>query len=39
MDFDLSAITSKLAVVLPYFSYIINMFSGLFDTLVAFFNS
>ena len=39
MDFDLSAITSKLAVVMPYLSYIINLFTQMFNTMQGFLNS
>lgn len=39
MDFDLSAITSKLAIVLPYLSYIVNMLKQLFGTAGDLFNS
>ena len=32
MDFDLSGISEKLAVVFPIFSYIIYIFNKMFDT-------
>ena len=39
MDFnlDLSAVSDKLQVVLPYLSYIINIFSKMMETMSAFF--
>ena len=39
MDLDLSAISSKLAIVLPYLSYIVNLFTKMFDTVKAFLQS
>lgn len=39
MDFDLSAITSKLAIVLPYLSYIVNFLKQMFGTATDLFNS
>ena len=39
MDIDLSVITSKLAVVLPYLSYIVNFFTHLFETVEGYFNT
>ena len=36
---DMSGISSKLALVLPYLSYLVKLFSEMFDTLQAFFNS
>lgn len=37
MDLDLSTITDKLALVLPYLSYIVNIVTKMFDTMKAFF--
>ena len=39
MDFDLNGIMSKLAVVLPYLSYIVNIFTQMFDTMKEVFNA
>lgn len=39
MDLDLSTISSKLAIVFPYLSYLVNFFTKMFDTLEQFFNS
>ena len=38
MDLDLSSFTSVIAIVLPYLSYLVHIFSSMFDTLEAFFN-
>ena len=39
MDFDLSGIMSKLAIVLPYLSYIVNFFTQMFDTMKEVFDA
>ncbi len=39
MDLDLSVLSSALATVLPYLSYLVTMFNKMIDTLGAFFNS
>ncbi len=39
MGFDLSGIMSKLAVVLPYLSYIVNLFTQMFDTMKGVFEN
>ena len=39
MDFDLNGILSKLAVVIPYVSYIINFFTHMFDTMKEVFDA
>ena len=37
MDLDLSTVTDKLQVVLPYLSYIINIFTKMMETMSTFF--
>ncbi len=39
MDLDLSVITSKLAIVLPYLSYLVNFLSHMFETVQAYLNN
>ena len=39
MDFDLSAVYSKLAIVFPYLSYLVSIFTKMFETMEQYFNS
>lgn len=39
MDLDINGIISKLAIVLPYLSYIVNFFSHMFDTMKEVFDA
>ena len=39
MDLDLSVITSKLAIVIPYLSYFVNILKQFFGTAADLFNS
>ena len=36
-NLDLSTVSDKLQIVLPYLSYIINIFTKMMDTMSAFF--